>query len=262
MSAIRIALNVGSLALIAVIGWLFVRIFLGLTQPESLYAPAPVVAPAKATAPGVRVASYDFSSDPFSFGEIIIDPLEFLEDIPETTLDLKLIGIVSESSAAFQMADGKSKAVKIGDEVMNNVTLERTTKDFVMLDVNGDAQKLTLERLKLGEKDAGAKIIRATPVSAAPSRASIEDIFSKTSIKPSFNRSTGKMQGFRINAKPGADLEQFKLQSGDVLTRVGPMLLDTRTPDMMALQELLTTGAAQDIEVIRNGTPVTIRIGQ
>jgi len=261
MSAIRIALNVGSIALIAIIGWLVVRIFLGLTTPESLYAPDPVVVPAAAAASSGRVASYDFSSDPFSFGEITIDPLDFLEDVPETTLDLKLIGIVSESSATFRMADGKDKAVGVGEEVMNNVVLQQTKKDFVMLDVNGDSQKLTRESVKSGENNNTQPIARAAPAASTPNREAVEDFFSKLILKPS--RGPGNtMQGFRITARPGADLEQFKLKSGDILTRVGPMMLDSTSPNIRELRDLVTSGAAQDFEVIRNGTPTTIRIGQ
>jgi hypothetical protein len=263
MSAIRIALNVGSLVLIAVLGWLIVRIVLGITQPESLYAPAPIVPPAQLAVSGGQVSSYDFSSDPFSFGEVAaIDPADFFEDVPETTLDLKLIGIVSESSATFRMSDGKDKAVGVGEEVMNNVVLQQTKKDFVMLDVNGDSQKLTREIIKVNEKNNVQKIAVAAPAGTLPSRESVEDIFSKVTIKPSRNPSTGKVQGFQITAKRGADLSQFKLKSGDILTRVGPMLLDTQTPDVLAARELLTSGAAQDVEVIRDGSPVTIRIGQ
>jgi len=89
----------GSLVLVAVLGWLLVRIGLGVFQPKSLYAPEPIIAPAAAATSGVRLAAYDFSSDPFSFGEITIDPLEFIEeDAPETTLDLKLKGIISEGA--------------------------------------------------------------------------------------------------------------------------------------------------------------------
>jgi len=70
------------------------------------------------------------------------------------------------------------------------------------------------------------------------------------------------MQGFQITARPGADLGQFNLKSGDILTRVGPMLLDSTSPNIRELRDLVTSGAAQDFEVIRNGAPVTIRIGQ
>ena len=262
MNAFRIALNIGSIALIAMLGWLCVRIFLGVTQPASLYAPAPIVPPAKVSAAQAGAPVYDFSSDPFTFGEIVIDPMEFLEDVPETTLDLKLKGIVSESNATFRMSNGQDKAVEIGEEVMNNVVLQRTAKDFVMLDVNGDAQKLTLERKKLGEKNDAQPIIRAASTSATPSRESVEDFFSKLRLKPSIDRSTKQMQGFQINARPGADLAQFKLKSGDVLTRVGPVLLNTTSVNIRELRDLVTSGGAQDFEVIRDGTPMTIRIGQ
>ena len=87
--------------------------------------------------------------------------MELLEDAPETTLNLKLVGIVSESTATFRLSDGKDKAVRIGEEVMNGVTLLRTSKDFVTLDVNGETQKLTLERVKLGETSNSDIIVQA-----------------------------------------------------------------------------------------------------
>jgi len=37
MDAIRIALNIGSLLLVAILGWLVMRITIGVMQPESLY---------------------------------------------------------------------------------------------------------------------------------------------------------------------------------------------------------------------------------
>ena len=269
MNAIRIALNVGSVVLVAILGWLIVRIGLGVFQPESLYKPEPVVAPVKTAATGAASISYDFSSNPFAFGEVVALPLELLDDAPETTLDLKLIGIVSESNATFRMSDGKNKAVKVGEEVMNGVTLTRTAKDFVTLDVNGDTQKLTLERVKLGEKETKAKIQRAAPAagtnSNGPTREDIENLFSQVQLTPSLKimpDKTTKMQGFLIKARSGADLSKFKLKSGDVLTRVGPVMLNSNRTNIKELTDLVSTGAAQDYEVIRDGKPVTIRIGQ
>ena len=276
MNAVRIALNIGSLFLVAVLGWLLVRIGLGVFQPKSLYAPEPVVAPAAAAVSGTRLAAYDFSSDPFSFGEITIDPLDLIieEDAPETTLDLKLKGIISEGTATFQMSDGKDKAVKIGEDVMNGVTLTGTSKDFVTMDVNGESQKLTRESVKSSES-AEAKVIttRTAPQPAStskkntnqPSRASLETLLTKVQLTPDLelqpDRST-RVRGLKITARPGANLAQLKLKSGDVLTRVGPVALNTRAPKIKELRQLLTSGAAQDFEIIRNGSPVTIRIGQ
>jgi len=259
MNAVRIALNIGSLVLVAVLGWLLVRIGLGVFQPESLYEPAPIIAPTSSASTGTRLAAYDFSSDPFAFGEIAVDLSEFLEDdnAPETTLNLKLIGIVSDSSATFQMSDGKNKPVKIDEEVMNGVMLKRTAKDFVSLDVNGEPQRLTLERVKLGEKAEAQIITRAAPksVSNQQARTSIEDLFKNAQVTPS-------KLGLKITAQPGGNLEQFKLKSGDILTRIGPVATNTGSLNPQDLLKQFSSGTVQDFEVIRNGTPVTIRIGQ
>jgi len=279
MNAVRIALNIGSLVLVAVLGWLLVRIGLGVFQPKSLYVPEPIIAPSTATDSSTRLAAYDFSSDPFSFGEIIIDPLELIidEDAPETTLDLKLKGIISEGTATFQMPDGKDKAVKIGEEVMNGVTLTRTAKDFVTLDVNGEPQKLTRASVKSGEASKTKIIVSAEPETTPksrrsaktkatqPTKASLEALLTKVQLTPDVellpDRST-RVRGLKINAKSGADLAPFKLKPGDVLTRVGPVVLNSRSPKIKELRDLLTSGAAQDVDVIRNGAPITIRIGQ
>lgn len=279
MTAIRIALNVGSFVLVAILGWFIVRIGLGLFQPKSLYAPDPIVAPAQRVATGANPVTYDFSTDPFAFGEVAAaTPVEVVDDAPETTLNLKLIGIVSESNATFRLADGKNKAVKIENEVMNGVTLTGTAKDFVTLDVNGETQKLTLERVKLGEKETSAKISRAAPANTAsgsasgsdsgadvPTQAEVEKLFSQVQLTPHRellpNRKM-RMKGFKIQAQSGADLSKFNLKSGDILTRVGPVMLNSRQVNIKELRDLLATGAAQDYEVIRDGAPVTIRIGQ
>jgi len=269
MNAFRIALNTGSLVLVAILGWLIVRIGLGIAQPESLYEPDPIVPPARAVALSTSPVAYDFSTDPFAFGEIVVLPLELLDDAPETTLNLKLVGIVSESTATFRLSDGQDKPVRINEEVMSGVTLLRTAKDFVTLDVNGETQKLTLERVKLGEQANSPMIVRATPkvetASNMPSKAEVEDLFAKVQLIPSLEilpDRTTRMQGFKIKARAGADLSQFKLQSGDVLTRVGPVMLDTNKTNIKELRDIVATGAAQDYEVVRDGSTVTIRIGQ
>jgi type II secretory pathway component PulC len=269
MNAIRIAMNIGSLVLVAILGWLVVRIGLGILQPESLYEAESIVPPARTIASGASTVTYDFSTDPFSFSEVVIAPLELLDDAPETTLNLKLVGIVSESTATFRLSDGKDKPVRIGEEVMNGVTLLRTAKDFVTLDVNGETQKLTLERVKLGEQTNSAMIVRAEPKgpsgSAMPTKAEVESLFSQVKLVPQLeilpDRST-RMQGFRIDARSGADLSKFKLKSGDILTRVGPVMLNSNRTNIKEMRDLIATGAAQDYEVIRDGAPVTIRIGQ
>ncbi|GGX63797.1 hypothetical protein GCM10011309_12280 [Litorimonas cladophorae] len=267
MQAARIALNTGSAVLVAVLGWLIVRIVLGVASPSSLRTADPIIAPNFGGAALASKRAYDFTSDPFSFGEVAA-PLstEPVEDAPETSLNLKLKGIVSDSSAVFRLADGKDKPVAIGDEVMSGVTLTRTTKTFVILDVNGETQKLTLERVKLDPKGENAVIGRApvAPVTM-PTRAEAEALFSQISLKPQLEilpDRTTRLQGYQITPRSGADLSKYGLRSGDIVTRVGPVLLNANRVNIKELSELISTGAAQDLDVIRDGSSVTIRLGQ
>jgi len=46
------------------------------------------------------------------------------------------------------------------------------------------------------------------------------------------------------------------------LNRVGRVILETKQTNINELRELVARGAAQDYEVVRDGSPVTIRIGQ
>ncbi len=273
MKAIRIALNIGSIVLVAVLGWLVVRIILGIASPSSLRVADPIIAPNSAAVSLASNETYDFTSDPFSFGQTAVSTIvtEIVEDAPETSLNLKLKGIVSDSSAAFRLADGKDKSVAIGKEVMDGVTLTRTTKTFVILDVRGEDQKLTLERVKLDPNGENNVITRAPAAKSAsstvrmPTQAEAETLFSQISLTPQKEMlpgGTARLLGYKITPRSGADLSKFGLKSGDVVTRVGPVLLNANRVNIKELRELIATGAAQDLDVIRNGASVTIRLGQ
>lgn len=277
MTALRTALNIGSIVLVAVTAWLFVRTVMGFLNPESLYAPEPIVAPAPAVAQAGLVTSYDFSSDPFSATQTLVEdtaPEELTTDAPETSLNLTFQGGTTEGAAIITLQDGRQQNFKIDEEIMNGVSLNGLGKDFVTLDVNGEIQKLTLERAKL-EQQAGKSIVTlaqepafapnlSSKPTSSPSRAQAENLFSNVDISPYFDKSSGKSErrGFKIKPRSGADLSAFGLKSGDVLTRIGSVQLDQNVTNIPALRDLISTGAAQDIEVLRNGAPITIRIGQ
>jgi len=269
MNALRTVLNIGSVALVAVTSWLLVRSLMGFLSPESLYAPEPVVAPVPATVQAGLTRNYDFSSDPFSVGALPAEeaaPEELTSDAPETSLNLTFQGGTTEGAAIITQQDGRQKNFKIGDEIMNGVTLHGLGKDFVTLDVNGEIQKLTLERVKLDQQSGKSIITRApdpTPVNGLPNRAQAENLLSNVDIAPYFDKGDkSKRVGFRIKPRAGADLSAFGLKPGDVLTRIGPVKLDQNTTNIAALRDVISNGAAQDMEVLRNGTPITIRIGQ
>lgn len=263
MGALRIALNVGSLICVAAIGWLLVRIILGLLNPESLYAPEVIVPPVSTPLQAGVTKSYDFSTDPFTREEVVAEVAELRSDAPETTLNLSLQGSTTQSSVIMEMPSGEQKNLRIGEDVMNGVSLRAIGKDFVTLDVNGEVQRLTLERVKI-ELKSGPVITSRPPapvVLNAPRRAEMEKLFAQVNIIPALDRS-GKRQGFKVEPKTGADLSVLGLQEGDILTRIGPVLLGRNQTNIAELRDLISTGAAQDFEVIRDGSPVTIRIGQ
>ncbi|WP_427451881.1 type II secretion system protein N [Litorimonas sp. WD9-15] len=271
MTALRTVLNIASLVLVGVIGWLFVRVIVGLMNPESLYLAEPVIAPVATVASVEVTRNYDFSSDPFSLTQsVVADEPQLGEDAPETSLNLTLKGSTTASSAIIGMPDGQEKNIRIDEEIMNGVTLKGMGKDFVSLDVNGEVQRLTLERVKMEQQGKTPIIGRAPPKVSdratlqAPSRAEAETLFTKVSIEPYFDVVGDglKRRGFTVKSRAGADLSVFGLREGDILTRIGPVLLDRNRTNINELRELISTGAAQDIEVLRDGSPVTIRIGQ
>ncbi len=265
MKAASLALNVGSIALVAILGWVFVRIILGVTTPSSLYEASPMVAPNVTATTRASVLEYDFTTDPFSFGEMAAVTTEPVEDAPETTLNLTLIGIISESSATFRLADGKDKPVAIGAEVMNGVTLTATARGHVILDVNGDTQKLTLERIKLDEKTDNPVISRApAKTSGQMSDVNVQKLLAQMKMTPTnATLSDGSnRQGFKIEPKGRANLSQYGLKKGDVVTRIGSVTLDNGPVDTKAVIEMVSNGTSQDLELIRDGKSVIIRIGQ
>ena len=141
-------------------------------------------------------------------------------------------------------------------------------KSFVTLNVNGEIQKLTLERSSVEEK---GQVIKSAPppppietVSADSGAINSRNILSKVNIAPNFvNQSGTKVQnGFKITPKSGVDLSTVGLRSGDVLSRIGPVVLNGDQSSLADLHDLISKGGAQDVEILRNGSPVTIRIGQ
>ena len=283
MTLVRTVLNIASLALLALAGWLLVRSVLGFLNPESLYEPDPVIAPSAVSVQPGQTRRYDFSSDPFTKADVApIEEEEILtSDAPETSLDLKLKGVATDGAASIALPGGTEKNFRIEDEIMNGVTLDDIGKDFVTLNVNGEIQKLSLERsqstqngdsvIKTAPKADVTKISTTSPqnasrrnISVSSSSVNAQTLLNQINISPDFGLENGQkvQRGFKINPKSGVDLSAYGLKSGDVLTRIGPLQLNTERLDFQTLQNLISQGAAQDVEILRNGNPVTIRIGQ
>ena len=163
MTLVRTVLNIASLALLALAGWLLVRSVLGFLNPESLYEPDPVIAPSAVSVQPGQTRRYDFSSDPFTKADVApIEEEEILtSDAPETSLDLTLKGVATDGAASIATPGGAEKNFRIEDEIMNGVTLDDIGKDFVTLNVNGEIQKLSLERSQSTQN--GDSVIKTAP---------------------------------------------------------------------------------------------------
>lgn len=243
--------------------WLMVRLVLALSAPSSVWEPVLVAGPA----PAMTIASqtYDFTYNPFAAGDSVGEttvPVDTGNDAPETTLNLQLKGLRSgENGTAFiRTPDGQEDNVYVGEEIMSGVFLRGVFPTHVLIDVNGQTQRLTTE-------DAKAVRSQGTP---APSRrgdlqtirsADAVALLSQVKIIPSFDIDMNR-NGVMIEPRTSAiNLSTFGLQKGDILTRFGGESLVGGLPDLGALRRRAGTGRPVTVDFIRNGQPMSITIG-
>lgn len=249
------------LTIMAVI--LVVRLVIALLAPKSLWEPVQTV-----SAPAVQAATardYDFSNNPFVGGgreaevaEIVIDPGT---DAPETTLNLELKGLRagSNGSAFIRTPDGNEDNFYIDDEVMSGVILRGVFPDYILLDVNGQRQRLTTEEAKAARAGAN-QAARAQSLSTLRT-VDASDFLSKVQIIPQLNR---QMERVGVSVKPrsaGVDLSDFGLQDGDIITSLAGVSLTSGFPDMADLRRRIRPGQPVRLTLLREGQPMTLTIG-
>jgi len=270
MNVVRTALNIGSLLLVVALSYLIVRIILGVLRPDSLYAPQVIVEPSAINQTMSGVRDYDFSSDPFRLDAPVIEIDPGL-DAPETTLNLAVKGITTgkdDGGAILRLPDGKDKRVAIGSEVMDNVTLVSVEKGFIILNVGGELQRLTYadtEESSLIMRPDNVVPTFATSMSGGSSMnvtTSPEDFLSKVAINP--QRDNGRVIGYRVTPRGNTDLSAYGLKAGDTLTRIGTVDLQVNRVDFRQLRSIFSSSTATrgvDVQILRDGQPVTLRIG-
>ena len=129
------------------IAYMAMRIVLGLMNPPSLWEPAPII-DQRPAAKIQQNTAYDFSSDPFSLSVEAAPRLNDLgETAPETTLQLTLTGLISglDGEVNLRTPDGREARYTSGDEIMRGVALEAINPKFIVLNVNGEIQRLTFD---------------------------------------------------------------------------------------------------------------------
>lgn len=269
------------IVLLLLVGWFLTRAVLLLLNPASAWSPLPQVS-SISQAKGAEVsANYDFTSDPFrlSKSEAVERPV-FQDpgfDVPETQLALEMKGrtVGNPGSAVIETPDNKERSYQVGDDVLEGVTLQSVTADFIVLDVRGKLERLTFSqenRTGLGlptddnnEVASDRLTIQSTGVQprAVPvvNGMKTADLLNSVRLNPKFQ--SGNLVGYVLQPRgEGGVLKQFGLKAGDMVTAVNGESLLQGPPDLQGLQRTLSRARQVRLDIIRDGRPQTVKIGQ
>lgn len=267
--------------------WLAKALVIFSTPQSEWVAPLPVTV---ATAQTSTRIPLDINFDPFNREgeEVILDEVVG-QDAPETTLNLRLIGqraAGQDSSATIQTPDRKQALFRIDDEILPGVTLDSVQSDFVVIRRATGLERLSMRRDTLFGQDlepqqtSGSAVAPRIPRQDAPRqvhrRASSPsalsgaaknplssvvagDLIENVSLTPV--REGANLLGYRV-ASRGADLSTFGFADGDIITRVNGRDLTSGRLDRRALFQDLQQNPSAVFVVLRDGAPVTVRVGQ
>lgn len=251
------------LAVVAMLAaFLAVRLVLAVVAPTSLWEPVLVAGPSQTVVQAD--GPYDFSYNPFEVGDEVAQPVvEPMPgtDAPETTLNLVLVGLRSgENGTAFiRTPDNQDNNYYVDDEVMPGVVLQGVFPGYVLIRVNGQTQRLTMEEPQLqGQTNPRAsdrgnlQTLRTVDAQTLLSQARFSVVEDET----------GARIGVAIDPRtPALDLSAYGLQRGDVITRFAGQSLASGLPDVSALRRIASSGRPVDVDIIRDGKPMTLTIG-
>ncbi len=243
------------------------RTVLAVTAPESLWDAPELAPPVAAIASTSGAPQLDLSFDPFHRDSVIIDDvIEIGTDAPETTLNLKLFGRRAgrNGSAILQTPDKSQKVFRIGDEIMNGVTLKAVHPGYIVLSQGGRIERLTFER------DGDSGLLAQAPqadekplseIKAVPAPMTIAGFMAGVNLAPAVN--AGKMMGFRITPKNGSvNLGSLGLRSGDVVTSISGIDLTSPNLNPTDLAARLSGRTQLRLNVLRGSETVLINIGK
>ncbi len=257
---VKRGLQVAELVALALIAYLFVKVVLAVTAPQSLWQGR---SSASAPLPAVNVSAqqtFNFSQDPFH-REAALVPVDLGRDAPETTLNLKLTGLRAggDGAAFLQTPDNLQGVYHIGDEIISGVTLQAVSSRYIVLSLNGRLERLTFERdqantLIAAKENASPQNVLGLSPSAAPA-----DFLSMVKLT---RVSEKGVTGFQIGPKPGGlNLSSFGLKDGDIITRVAEQDLSQGLPDMASLANSLSGANSVNITVLRDGREISLEVG-
>lgn len=264
--------------LILALGYVIIKTIITFINPESAWE-QPTIAPVSAQNMAAGDShSFNFTTDPFNrdLAVEIEAVAEVGQDAPETTLNLKLKGRTTAGTSGTVIIltpDNKPGNYRVGDEVVPGVTLEAVNKDFIVLDVDGQMQRLTFERgdaTGLVKKTAtgddravtlNSSVTKPAALAQSPTvSGDVSTLFQNISLRRVMK--DGRMTGYSVKAnRPGVNLTTFGFSKGDVITTIGGTDITRGRPDFLALFESAAQNGGTDVTVLRNGQIKTIKLG-
>ena len=274
------AIRLAAAMLVLSLAYVLMKTVITYTNPESVWE-SPDLAPIsgqRAQQGGVQ--SFTFTTDPFN-RDVAPDTEAIVaigEDAPETTLNLKLTGRTAgiNGTAILRTPDNKEGNYRLGDEIVSGVTLQAVNKDFIVLDVDGELQRLTFERgdntglvKKMAADEEAPKTSVTVKTSSAQNSATIQSpeisgdvskVFQNISLRRVMKN--GQLTGYSVKAnRPGVDLTPYGFSKGDVVTAIGGTDITRGRPDFINLFEQAANSGGTELTVLRNGQTRIIKLG-
>ncbi|MCG9759184.1 MULTISPECIES: type II secretion system protein GspC [Pseudoalteromonas] len=206
-----------------------------------------------------------------------IKPQPVVSDAPETTLNVRLTGIVAVSQddgagLAIIESQGRQETYSVDASITGTrAKLARVLPDRVILDVSGRFETLMLDGLEFSRTVAmpsRAKQIVNTNTAPNPAASELanrrQELLSDPGklfdyIKISPERRNGELVGYRLT--PGKDPDLFKqvgLQSNDLAIAINGFQLTDMKQAMSAINELRTSTDA-NITIERDGQVMDVQ---
>jgi general secretion pathway protein C len=234
------------------------------TRPPLNLAPAPVAT--AATFDSTRLIATQVFGHPAPAAVAVPTPTS----APQTRIDLRLRGVLADAEgrgvALIRLPGGENKLFSIGQGVSANIVLHSIYPDKVLLLRNGQHESLYLEG-KNTDKHIAQVQPNVAPPAADSQRLSAyrheilrkpEDMARYLRLQPA--REQDNFIGYRVYPGKEQDiLGELGLQTGDIVTAVNGVLLDSPLKGLDILQQLAQAHNVH-LELLRNGSKLSLNI--
>lgn len=262
-SANRYALIGVEIGLGLLLMYLLAKMVVAFIMPvEPVLAPKLDVAAAVETVSDQSIASSNILGE-FDFfhrnrAASNVAPVE--ASVAETTLNLKVFGMRADlggtsSSAIIQTPDLKQTTYYIGEEIIPGVILQRVEIDYVILDRNGVNERLSRQ----GRTEDETKLAtNSVTIESATIAFKASEMINNLRFYP--QREGREVIGYRVLARRGNTLEAYGFKQNDIITSINGADMTQARVNLPNLWKNFKLARYASIQVLRNGSPVTIEV--